>query len=147
MQLLYMLLMVKEAWVKTYNNLKTSLPIIFGVLLLVNLINPLFQEYYPEIFTGNYIIDPFLGAVGGSIAFGIPITAYVTGGELIDEGVSLLSVTAFILAWTTVGLAMLPLEIKFLGKKLAVYRSTLNFFVAIIISVLTIITLTTVGLR
>ncbi len=32
---------------------------------------------------------------------------------------SLIAVTAFILTWTTVGLLMLPLESKFLGKKFA----------------------------
>lgn len=131
---------------KTINNFKTALPMIIGVLLLVNLINPLFKNFYPKIFTGNYFLDPFLGAIGGSVSFGIPLTSYVTGGELLAGGVSLLAVTAFILAWTTVGLAMLPLEIAYLGKCFALWRNFINFFLAMIIAVLTILTLNLLGL-
>lgn len=131
---------------KTVNNMKTAFPMIIGILLLVNLINPLLGEFYPKIFTGNYILDPLLGALGGSISFGIPLTSYVAGGELLDGGVSLLAVSAFILAWTTVGLAMLPLEIIYLGKKFAIWRNIINFFIAIIVAGLTIFTLNILGL-
>ena len=109
--------------------------------MLINIINPIFQKYYPTLFTGNYFIDPLIGATIGSISFGMPITAYIAGGELINSGVSLLAVTAFILTWTTVGVTMLPLEIKFLGKKFAIIRNVANFVIAIIITILTIITL------
>lgn len=114
---------------------------VIGVLLLVNLLNPLLKGFYPKVFTGNYLIDPVLGALGGSISFGIPLTSYVAGGELLAEGVSLLAVTAFLLAWTTVGLAMLPLEIVYLGKKFAIWRNIINFFFSIIVAILTIVTL------
>lgn len=54
---------------------------------------------------------------------------------------SLLAVTAFIMAWTTVGVAMLPLEATFLGKRFAVLRNVINFVFAILIAVLTVATL------
>ena len=111
---------------------------IIGVLLLINLLNPLLQRFYGNIFTGNYFFDPLLGALAGSISFGIPITSYIAGGELLDAGVSLLAVTAFIMAWTTVGFAMLPLEIMYLGKKFSLTRNSLNFIFAIIIAIMTI---------
>lgn len=135
-----------EAGRKTWNNIKTAIPTVVGVLLLVNLLNPLFKGFYSKIFTGNYLIDPVLGALGGSISFGIPLTSYIAGGELLAEGVSLLAVTAFLMAWTTVGLAMLPLEIVYLGKRFALWRNTINFFFSIIIAILTIITLSALGL-
>ncbi len=131
---------------KTLKNIKTSIPIIIGVLLLVNLANPLFGNIYNKIFTGNYFLDPLIGAISGSISFGIPLTSYIAGGELIKGGVSLLAVTAFILAWTTVGIAMLPLEISFLGKKFALWRNFINFIFAIIIAIMTIATLKILGL-
>ncbi len=55
-----------------------------------------------------------------------------------EKGVSLLAVTAFILAWTTVGLAMLPIEMKFLGRRFAIWRNGLNFLNSIIIAVLVV---------
>lgn len=131
---------------KTINNIRTALPMIIGVLLLVNLANPLLRDFYPRIFTGNYLLDPLIGALGGSVSFGIPLTSYIAGGELLDGGVSLLAVSAFILAWTTVGLAMLPIEIIYLGKKFAIWRNVINFFIAIIIAGLTVFTLNTLGL-
>ncbi len=137
---------MSESLRKTINNMKTAFPMIVGVLMLVNLLNPLFGKFYPKIFTGNYFLDPLLGALGGSVSFGIPLTSYIAGGELISGGVSLLAVTAFILAWTTVGLAMLPIEITYLGKRFALWRNFINFFFAIIIATLTIATLNFLGL-
>lgn len=131
---------------KTINNMRTAFPMIIGVLLLVNLINPLLGNFYPRIFTGNYLLDPLMGALGGSVSFGIPLTSYIAGGELLDGGVSLLAVSAFILAWTTVGLAMLPIEIIYLGKRFAIWRNVINFFIAIIIAGLTVFTLNVLGL-
>ncbi|MCK4635892.1 MAG: hypothetical protein KAT32_03435 [Candidatus Moranbacteria bacterium] len=115
------------------------LPILIGVLLLVNLLNNSFQDIYFKIFTGNYITDSLIGALAGSISFGIPITSYIIGGELLDQGINLLAITAFMMTWSTVGVAMLPLETNFLGNKFAIVRNALNFVFAIIISILTII--------
>ncbi|MDH3360046.1 MAG: hypothetical protein OEL55_04170 [Desulfobulbaceae bacterium] len=126
---------------KTLNLFKTVLPMLFGMLLLINLLNPLLENQYSEWFTGHYLHDTFIGAVAGSISFGIPITSYIVGGELIGKGVSLMAVTAFIMAWTTVGIAMMPLEAAFLGKRFALVRNLLNFLFAIVLAVLTIITL------
>lgn len=133
--------MLRDAFSRTFAVFRTALPILTGVLLLISLLTPLLSRYYSRWFTGNYLIDPLVGAVAGSISFGIPVTSYVAGGELLDQGVSLLAVTAFIMAWTTVGLVMLPLEASFLGRRFALIRNGVNFFFAIIIALLTVTTL------
>ena len=132
---------MKQALVNTWKIYKKSLPIMLGILMLINLFNPFIQKYYNNIFTGNSILDPLIGALAGSISFGIPITSYIVGGELLNKGISLLSVSAFIMAWTTVGFAMLPIEIAYLGKKFSIYRNLINFVFSIIISVLTVFTI------
>ena len=129
---------MKEAILRAFKNLGSALPIFFGVLMAVSLVNSLFSGLYPRVFTGSFIWDPLIGAAAGSLSFGMPIVSYVIGGELLSEGVSLAAVRAFILAWSTVGFAMLPLEIKYLGRSFALKRNGLNFVFAIIISVLTI---------
>ncbi len=131
----------KQALLKTAQNFKTSIPMIIGILLLINLINPFLQNFYTKIFTNNFIIDPFIGALSGSFAFGIPLISYIIGGELLNKGISLLAVTAFIISWSTVGFFMLPLEISMLGKKFAIIRNLINFIFSIIIAILTIVTL------
>lgn len=127
---------IKDSAKRTVETLKIAIPMIFGILLLLSILNPVFETYYPRIFTGNFFVDPIIGALAGSIAFGIPITSYIAGGELLKEGVSLLAVTAFILAWTTVGVAMLPIEMKFFGRRFAILRNGINFVNSIVIAII-----------
>ncbi len=131
----------KQAFSKSFASIKTSLPIMIGILLLVSLLGPFLEKNVSTIFTGNLFFDSLIGASVGSISFGIPITSFIVGGELMSQGVSLVAVTAFILAWSTVGLVMLPLEIVNLGRKFAIVRNLICFFFAIIIAILTVGTL------
>jgi len=116
-------------------------PMLTGVLLLVSLLHQLFKNNYQHWFSGNLILDPLIGAIAGSISFGMPVTSYVAGGELLHAGVSLLAVTAFIMSWTTVGLIMIPLEASALGIRFAIIRNILNFIFALIVAISTVSTL------
>jgi uncharacterized membrane protein YraQ (UPF0718 family) len=119
-----------------------SLPIIAGVLMLVSLAVTLIpKSLYSKVFTGSYLIDPFLGAIFGSISAGNPLTSYVIGGELLQKEVGLMAVTAFILSWVTVGFIQFPAEALMLGKKFAVVRNMASFVSALVISILVVITL------
>ncbi|MBW6519522.1 MAG: hypothetical protein K0A99_00700 [Desulfoarculaceae bacterium] len=131
---------MKQAFLQTINLFKSMLPMLVGVLLLVSLMHQLFKNQYQHWFTGNYFLDPFIGALAGSISFGIPITSYVAGGELLHAGISLLAVTAFIMTWTTVGLVMIPLEAASLGRRFAVVRNLLNFVFALLVAMATVYT-------
>ena len=132
----------KENFIKTLNSFWQIFPVILGVILLISLsLVALPKNFYTTIFTGNKFIDPFFGAIFGSIAAGNPITSYIIGGELLKQGVSLLAVTAFILAWVSVGIIQLPAESLMLGRKFAITRNIISFLTTIIIAVLTILTL------
>jgi len=131
----------KTALLQSLKNLKSMFPIMIGMLLFISLLNNLLKDVYQDIFTGNIIYDSFIWAFAGSISFGMPATSYIIWWELQEAGISLIAITAFILAWTTVWIAMLPLEASFLGKKFAIYRNWLNFIFAIIIAILTVFTL------
>lgn len=131
---------------KTINSFVQMLPILIGVLLLLSLVNAAIPvEYYAGLFTGNIFIDPFLGATFGSIAGGNPITSYIIGGELVAVHISITAVTAFILAWVTVGLISLPAEIDLLGRRFAISRNLLSFIFSIIIAILVEFTLLSIG--
>lgn len=132
----------KQAFLKTVQSLTRSLPILLGVLMLLALAtSPIPKHLYGEIFTGNQIIDPLIGAVLGSLAGGNPVTSYIIGGEMRLQGITMLSVTAFLLAWVTVGLIQLPAEALMLGRRFALVRNGISFFMAIIIAILTVLTL------
>jgi len=132
---------MKQAFFKTTQVFKTVMPMLTGVLLLVSLLHQFFKNNYQHWFSGNLILDPLIGAIAGSISFGMPVTSYVAGGELLHAGVSLLAVTAFIMSWTTVGLIMIPLEASALGIRFAIIRNILNFIFALIVAISTVSTL------
>lgn len=118
------------------------MPIILGVIMLISLsLAAIPKSFYTSVFSGNKILDPFFGAVFGSIATGNPITSYIIGGELLTQGVSLLAVAAFCVAWVTVGLIQLPAESLMLGKRFAITRNIISFITALAVAVLTIFTL------
>lgn len=132
---------MKKAFFKTTQVFKTVVPMLTGVLLLVSLLHQFFKNNYQYWFSGNLILDPLIGAIAGSISFGMPVTSYVAGGELLHAGVSLLAVTAFIMSWTTVGLIMIPLEASTLGIRFAVVRNILNFIFSLLVAISTVSTL------
>ncbi len=137
---------IRESAGKTFNAFKNTMPILIGVLLLISLLlTAVPREFYAAFFTGNPIIDPFVGALFGSIAAGNPINSYVIGGELLKNGVSLLAVVAFIVAWVTVGVVQFPAESLMLGKRFAFFRNATSFVLSIIIAVLMVFTLGVLG--
>ena len=135
-------LIFKKSFVKTLNSFKQIAPIIVGVLMLISLsIVAIPKGFYQSVFTGNRIIDPLFGAIFGSAAAGNPITSYIIGGELLKQGVSLIAVAAFLLAWVSVGLVQLPAESLMLGKRFAFTRNIVSFITAIMVAFLTVFTL------
>lgn len=132
---------IKETLLGLVRNLNMSLPILTGVLLLVGLLTALVPEdRFAQAFSGNAVIDPLVGALLGSAATGNPVTSYVIGGELLNVGVSLSAVIAFILSWVTVGVVQLPAESLMLGRRFAVTRNLVSFGMAVVVAVLCTIT-------
>ena len=130
---------VKKIFISSIKPLYNSLPVITGVVLLVGLVNALIPEsFYRTIFSKNVLLDTVVGSSIGSVMAGNPVTGYVLGGELLEQGVSLVAVTAFLVAWVTVGLVQLTAESIMLGKKFAILRNVFSFLFSIIVAVLTV---------
>jgi uncharacterized membrane protein YraQ (UPF0718 family) len=122
---------------QTLNAFGKSILILLAVMLLIALvIEAVPADFLLKALTGNKILDSLVGAAFGSIAAGNPLNSYIIGGELLSQGIDLIVVTAFILAWVTVGIVQLPAESMLLGKKFAVTRNALSFVSAIIIAML-----------
>ncbi len=130
---------LKKSAIKAFKSLYKMLPLILGVLLLVSLIPVLIpKSFYLRFFQKNPILDSVTGSIIGSISAGSPITSYILGGEFLKDGVSLTAVTAFIVAWVTVGIIQLPAESLILGKKFAIIRNATSFLFAIIVALITV---------
>jgi len=122
------------------NQFATLLPVLVGVVLLMGLFNAFVPlDFLVSIFPGKPALDALWGACFGSILAGNPINSYIIGGELLTRGVSLFAVTAFIVAWVTVGLVQLPAEIAALGKRFALVRNAVSFVLSIAVAALTVV--------
>ncbi|MBW2982170.1 hypothetical protein KY343_04795 [Candidatus Woesearchaeota archaeon] len=127
---------------KAAKSLYSMFPIILGIILLISLVNVIIPKtFYSSVFKGNILTDSFIGSFIGSISAGSPATSYIIGGELLKQGISLIAVTAFLVAWVTVGLVQFPAESMLLGKKFAVIRNIIAFIFSMIVAVITVLIL------
>jgi len=133
----------RETFTKTAKSFKGFIPILLGMLLLISIIITItpWDSIRMNIFTGNPFIDSLVGALFGSVAAGNPLTSYIIGGELLRQGISLVAITAFILAWVTVGVVQFPAEVLMLGKGFAIARNIVSFVFSMVVAVMTVITL------
>ena len=124
---------------KSFKSFSTSLPVLIGVVLLLGLFRVnVSPQLISSIFRGEFVRDVLIGSVIGSISAGTPITSYIIGAELLKEGVSLFAVTAFMVAWVTVGIIQFPAEAVILGKKFAFKRNLISFILSIFVSLATV---------
>ncbi len=134
------------SFIQTVKSFVQMLPVLVGVILLLGLISVLVPKVWiTRVFVGNPVQDTLVGSTVGSLFAGNALTSYVIGGELLKRGVSLFAVTAFIVAWVTVGLVQLPVEAFFLGKKFVVIRNITSFVLSVFLAILVTFILTMVG--
>jgi len=118
-----------------------SLPLLVGVVLLMGLFRHyVSNEKLAMIFSGQYGWDTIIGALGGSISAGNAVSSYIIGAELLEKGVSMFAVVAFLVTWVTVGMVQMPAEAGILGRNFTLVRNGLSFVLALCIALLTTFT-------
>jgi len=75
-----------------------------------------------------------LVALFGAILHIPALISFPLAASLLKSGASIVAVAAFITTLTMIGTVTLPLEIKELGKKIALLRNGISFIIAIIIA-------------
>ncbi|MFB6201648.1 MAG: hypothetical protein ABEI98_06525 [Halorhabdus sp.] len=120
-------------------SLYNAAPIILTVVLLVGLLRTIVTPAtVASLFGATPAIDLGIGTTVGSLSTGNAITSYIVGGELLAVGVSRLAVTAFIVAWVTVGLVQFPAEASILGRRFALLRLVSGLVLAVVVAVVTV---------
>jgi uncharacterized membrane protein YraQ (UPF0718 family) len=76
-----------------------------------------------------------IGAIG-AILFIPALISFPLAASLLESGASVAAAAAFITTLTMIGIITLPLEIKELGKKIALLRNGLSLVIAIIIALI-----------
>lgn len=75
-------------------------------------------------------------AVLGAILYIPSLVAFPLAAAILKSGASITSIAVFITTLTMIGVVTLPLEIKELGKKIAILRNVMSFVIAIVIGVI-----------
>jgi len=112
---------------------------LLSVIALAGLFETLVTpEMIQSVFKGSIVEDTLMGTGIGAVSVGQPFLSYVIGGELLNEGVSLYAVTAFILSFVTLGVIQVPLEWSLFGTHFTLLRNSLSFIFAFLISIATV---------
>ena len=75
-----------------------------------------------------------LAAVLGSITLIPGFVAFPMTALLLDGGAGYMQIGAFISALMMVGIVTIPVEIKYFGKKLTIYRNVLAFIFSFVVA-------------
>lgn len=128
----------KQALAVALKSLIRILPTVLSIIIFIGLLlGFVTQSQISKIlgeqagFGGIFVVAS-LGAV-----LHIPsLISFPLAASLLEGGASVASVAVFITTLTMIGVVTLPLEIKELGKKMALLRNGISFVIAIIIGII-----------
>ncbi len=111
------------------------LPTLVAVLAAVALLMAAVQPATLERWLGGGGPVPFLAAlIVGSIALIPGFVTFPLAGVLRDHGATTAVLAAFITTLLMVGVVTLPIEIRFFGRRIAVWRNMLAFGGAVVVA-------------
>ncbi|MEA3458620.1 MAG: permease, partial [Candidatus Thermoplasmatota archaeon] len=128
---------------KTAQSLKMALksfikmlPMVFILIIVIGLLLGFVPPDQISRFVGEQ------SGAGGVLLIGmmgaimhIPsLLSFPLASSMLESGASITAVAAFITTLTMIGMITLPLEIKILGKKMALLRNGISFVIAILIA-------------
>ena len=102
---------LKKAFTKALMSFISITPMLIAVMGLVGLMQIYVTPDILSTFFGyGSLVDTLVGTLAGAISMGQAVISYVVAEGLMEQGVSLYALSAFILAWVTLGFVQLPAE-------------------------------------
>lgn len=123
---------LKKAWKAFENILPEFLVVILLVGLLLAIMNP--EMISSIIGDKSGWLGVILAAVIGSITLIPGFVAFPMTALLLDGGAGYMQIGAFISSLMMVGIVTMPVEIKYFGKKLTIYRNFLAFLFSFVVA-------------
>ena len=121
-------LSLKRAWKMFVNVLPQFVAILLLVGLLLAVVTP--ETIQRVIGTESGFMGMLITSLLGAIALIPALIAFPVAAELLNNGAGITQIAVFISTLTMVGFVTLPMEIKYLGKKVAVLRNVLAYLFA-----------------
>ncbi len=114
---------LKKAW----QMFLTVLPQFLAILILVGLLLAVLQKETIQAIIGSESGGKgiLLSALLGSASVIPALIAFPIASELLENGAGLIQIAVFISTLTTVGFVTMPLEIKYFGRKITLFRNLL----------------------
>jgi len=132
----------KKALKKAIMSLISMMPMLLGVIGLIGIMQTyITPDMLSTLFGYGVVADIGTGTLMGAISAGNPAVSYIIAEELLTQGVTLYAVTAFILAWVTLGIVQLPAEASVFGLRFTVYKNILTLLSTMLVAYFTVITL------
>lgn len=133
---------MKKAFIKASLGFFSMTPMIVATVALVGLMQVhVTPQTLSKLFGHGDILDVLTGTLVGAVSVGQGILSYVIAGELIEQGVSFYAMSAFTLAWVTLGLVQVPAEASVFGLRFTFYRNILALISTLLVSYFTVISL------
>lgn len=126
---------LKKAW-KSFENI---LPQFLGVIILVGILLSILDAQLISKMIGRESgwFGVIISAVIGSITLIPGFVAFPTAQMLVENGAGYMQIGAFVSTLMMVGVITMPVEMKYFGRKLTIWRNVLafifSFFVAFVI--------------
>lgn len=126
----------KLAWKKAWKSFENILPSVLTILLLIGFILTLLdaQTISRLLGTDSGIFGLVIAAIVGCITLIPGFVAFPLAASLLAAGAGYAQIAVFISTLMMVGVATLPLEIQYFGKRIAIKRNLLSLVFAIITS-------------
>lgn len=123
---------LKKAWKAFENILPEFLVVILFVGVLLAVVNP--EVISKIIGSDSGWMGVVLAAVVGAVTLIPGFVAFPTAALLLQGGAGYMQIGAFVSALMMVGVVTMPVEIKYFGKKLTIYRNILAFIFSFIVA-------------
>ncbi|MCD6481981.1 MAG: permease [Thermoplasmata archaeon] len=114
------------------------LPMVFIIIIIIGLLLGFVPPDQISKFVGEQsgMTGVLIVGAAGAVLHIPALLSFPLAASLLEEGASVSAVAAFITTLTMIGTITLPLEIKELGKKMAILRNGISFVIAIIIALI-----------
>lgn len=122
----------KKAW-KSFENI---LPQFLGILVLIGIMLAYLDTGTISKIVGNQSgwWGVIIAAVVGAVTLIPGFVAFPTAALLLKGGAGMMQIGAFVSTLMMVGVVTMPVEIKYFGRKITIYRNLLAFFFSFLVA-------------
>lgn len=128
----------KRSLVKAWKSFENILPQLLGIIFIMGI---LLSVLHPEtishfIGSSSGFVGIVISAIAGSIVIIPGFVAFPMVALLLQKGAGIMQAAALVSTLLTVGIVTAPLEMKYFGKRLTLFRNIVAFLFSFIVALI-----------